>query len=401
MSVTFRAPVLHLFSNFKWTGPAEPALDLAVLQQSLGVPVTFRSSAYTKDSPHNFVRDKGRERGLEPVLDLELSKHRSFVRNRRDARRLVQILERERPAVVHAHLPNALRVAMAALARFEGPQPAFVCSYYETQRERLKRDELDLMRSCEQVFVYARSMLEHLAAKGFPPDQLTLLSPSIDLGRFDRGPHREERRAALGFAPEHFVAGIVARVQPHRNFDLLLDAASRVAQVHPHFRLVIIGRGSKLERTALLPARQAGLLEETLHFPGYLEGEDYVDMLRALDAKIFLVPGTDGTARAVREALAVGLPVVSTRRGILAELVCHEHNGLHVDETPESLAQAIVHLIENPDLRAALAQEAHADARVRFDRKRQVQDVLTVYERLTASARPLRFLKRRKRSLST
>ena len=131
----------------------------------------------------------------------------------------------------------------------------------------------------------------------------------------------------------------MARVQPQRRFDLLLDAAERAARDCPRFRLVVIGRGSKLEATAREPARKRGLLDRVVFFPGYFEGADYVDVLRSLDVKLFLVPGTDGTARAVREALACGLPVLTTRRGMLPELVRDGVSGRVLDETPEAFAR--------------------------------------------------------------
>ena len=52
-------------------------------------------------------------------------------------------------------------------------------------------------------------------------------------------------------------------------------------------------------------------------FAGYRD-RDYVDVLRAADVFTLLVPGSDGTCRALLEATACGLPAVTTRRGALA-----------------------------------------------------------------------------------
>jgi glycosyltransferase involved in cell wall biosynthesis len=175
-------------------------------------------------------------------------------------------------------------------------------------------------------------------------------------------------------------------VQPQRRFDLLLDAAALVARECPTFRLVVIGRGSKLEATAREPARQRGLLDRVVFFPGYFEGADYVEVLRALDVKLFLVPGTDGTARAVREALACGLPVVTTRRGVLPELVRDGVSGRVLDENPAAFAEALLALAREPEARRRLGEAARKDAEARFSLADQVAAVAASYRDLLAEA---------------
>jgi L-malate glycosyltransferase len=383
--------VLHLFSNYKWTGPAEPAHALATGLHQRGVEVVFRSSGYTKGDARNHVAERGAARGLAPVLDLDLSKHRKPWRDWRDARRLRARLAAVRFDLVHCHLANDTRIARRALAGLPTP---LVRSVYETEPERIPAFDWDGIRAARRVFVFARGVERALAGGGVPPARIVHLEASVDLERFrpEAGGSRRldgagaARRRALGFEPGDFVAGIVARVQPQRRFDLLLDAAERVARDHPRFRLVVIGRGSKLEETAREPARRRGLLDRVVFFPGYFEGADYVDVLRALDVKLFLVPGTDGSARAVREALACGLPVVCTRRGILPELVRDGVSGRVLDETPAAFAEALVALMHEPEARRRLGEAARKDAEARFSLARQVETVVASYRALLAEA---------------
>ena len=132
-------------------------------------------------------------------------------------------------------------------------------------------------------------------------------------------------RAALGLAPEHEVIGIVARVQPHRRFDLLLAAAQRLFAQRPAARLLIVGRGTQREALAERPARALGIADRVV-FAGYRH-HDYADVLRAIDVFTFLVPGSDGSCRALLEAMACGIPAVTTRRGALAEIVADGRDG--------------------------------------------------------------------------
>jgi glycosyltransferase involved in cell wall biosynthesis len=374
--------VLHLFSNYKWTGPAEPAHALAAGLRDRGVGIVFRSSGYTKGNARNHVAERAAERGLRSVTDLDLSKHRKPWRDLRDARRLRSLLAGERFDLVHCHLPNDTRIALSAL---RGAPLPLLRSVYETEPERIRGFDLRALARLRRVFVFSRGVERALLERGIPRERIVALEGTVDLERFRPGVAAARRRA-LGFAAEDFVAGIVARVQPQRRFDLLLDAAERAAHDCPRFRLVVIGRGSKLEATAREPARKRGLLDRVVFFPGYFEGADYVDVLRSLDVKLFLVPGTDGTARAVREALACGLPVLTTRRGILPELVRDGVTGRVLDETPEGFAQALVGLAREPEARRRMAEAARKDAEARFSLARQVETVADSYRALLGEA---------------
>jgi glycosyltransferase involved in cell wall biosynthesis len=340
------------------------------------VDVVFRSSGYTKGHATNHVLERGTERGLRPVTDLALSKHRAFWRDAPDAWRLRGIVAREGFDLVHCHLPNDTRIAARAL---RGGTVPFVRTLYETEPEKLSSAELGLLARARAVFVFSRSVQRALHERGLAESRAVHLEAAVDVERFRAGEGLPDKRRELGFSSEDFVAGIVARVQPQRRFDLLLDAAEEVARACPRFRLLVIGRGSKLERTAREPARRRGLLDRTVFFPGYFEGDDFPAVLRALDLKLFLVPGTDGTARAVREALACGVPVVTTRRGILPELVRDGETGRVVDESGPALAKAVLELWRDGAERRRMGDAARRDALERFDPRRQVAAVRDAY----------------------
>ena len=374
--------VLHLFSNYKWTGPAEPALALAAGLRDAGVDVVFRSSGYTKGTRTSHLVERAVRFGIEPVTDLWLSKHSSFWRDRSDRAKLRQVVADGKFDLVHSHLPNDMRLARGARLRVP-----IVRTLYDNEPRRARAADLRAMRDAEAVFVFSRGMRRALLERGFRDAQVVHVDSAVDLERFRPGDDLPDLRERLGFAPGDFVAGIVARVQPQRRFDLLLDVAEEVSTQCPEFRLAIIGRGSKLERTARTPARERGLLDRVVFFPGYFVDDEFPAVLRALDVKVFLVPGTDGSARAVREALACGLPVVATRRGILPELVRNGVNGYSVEETAPALSSALLELWRDPAKRKQMGDAARRDACERFDLQRQVEGVAAAYRSvLEASA---------------
>jgi glycosyltransferase involved in cell wall biosynthesis len=166
----------------------------------------------------------------------------------------------------------------------------------------------------------------------------------------------------------------------HRRFDLLLDAVQRASKEVPSLRLFVVGRGTHQEEVARRPAARMGLGGRVV-FGGYRAG-DYVDALATIDFKVFLVPGSDGSCRAVREAMAMGKPVIATKRGMLPEIVIDGETGLLVDETPEALSHALVRLSQDADLRRRLGAAARTRALVRFSLDEQASAVESFYERL-------------------
>ncbi|MEM7165048.1 MAG: glycosyltransferase family 4 protein [Planctomycetota bacterium] len=381
--------ILHLFSNYKWTGPADPAVTLAAAQQDAGHDVTFRSSGYLKGG-ENYLQQRARRLGIEVVIDLELRKHRTLMQNMGDVRKLTKLLAAEQPDIVHCHQANDYRItrrALARLARSGTPTPPLIRTVYDTDPDQVTGAmAAELRESSAALLVFSQRVIARLIELGVPAQQIQHLNTSVDLERFDPTREMKDLRGDFDFDQDDFLVGIVARVQPQRRFDLLLDTAELLRERCPRFRLIVIGRGSKLEWVARQPARERGLLDQNVFFPGYFYDDEYPLMLRMLDAKLFMVPGTDGTARAVREALATGLPVVCTRRGMLPELVQDGETGYVIDETPEDLAAAIQRLHDDPALRQRLGAAARQYAQENFRIDQQRDTSIDVYEQCLARA---------------
>ena len=381
--------ILHLFANWKWTGPAEPALNTAVVQ-SEDHDVLFVSGA-GKDGQLSKIAPHVAERGVATVEGFILSKHARFQANREDVRRLVGLLREFEPDVVHTHLDNDHRIASLAV-RETGHAKVVRTAYDVTglsgnfRTRRVARRALD---GLVVTTVHGRDGTlesyggaEHSVSVAGRPRPMTLIETGVDLVRFDPSRYdRDAQRARLGLEPQHVALGIVARVQPHRRFDLLLDAVETVSKEFPEFRLVVAGRGTHIERLLLTPREERGLETPIVH-AGYVEPTDYPALLTAFDACLFLVPGSDGTCRALREQMAMGLAPVVTPRAPLPEIIDEGVAGIVVEENAESLAQGMRRLLAEPSLRERLGQGAAAVARGRYDARQQAEKVTAFYEQL-------------------
>jgi glycosyltransferase involved in cell wall biosynthesis len=124
-------------------------------------------------------------------------------------------------------------------------------------------------------------------------------------------------------------------------------------------------------------------LEANVVFAGY-RVEDYLDVLGAMDLFTFLVPGSDGTCRALLQAAALGLPLVGTRRGAIPEIIANGQTGLLVAEDPIAIATAWAGLLEDTDRRMDMGRAAKRDAFIRFRPDRFAAWMERFYEKVSA-----------------
>jgi glycosyltransferase involved in cell wall biosynthesis len=368
--------ILHITGDWKWTGPAGPMLELLLAQRARGCTVDL-ACPEPEPNASTSLSERARAVGVTPVLTLSRGRGVSPWRDRVDARRLAQLVSQRDFEIVHAWHTRDHMLAVRALG--------------DRRRERSTR----VVRSYRNAELI-RGWPWNRWLFGPATDGLLCVSPrtadanaSIRQGRPVRGgfgavdlmhfaprspalslrpPNQSVRppgrsvRESLNLEEDDLVIGIVARVQRKRRFDLLLAAMQRLVAELPRARLLIIGRGTHLDEVARRPAQQLGIADR-VRFAGY-RGADYADVLRVADIFTFLVPGSDGTCRALLEAAACGLPAVVTRRGALDEIVVDKESGLVVDEDPASLADAWRRLLTDP----VLVSQMGAAARSRAER---------------------------------
>ncbi len=358
--------ILHLYSDWKWTGPAEPVLQMCKALQDIGHDVTIAHCRAPRDERET-VGKKVAEYGLTGNEDFALDRHVPPLKTLRDIWCLPRYIAREKFDVVHMHLCHDHALG-GILAKLLGKKrPILVRTLhrrtvlkdslgYRLQLKRLTDGWLTFTENFRQQYIRRFHLQpEHVAVQPMP----------IDLERFT--PDREFRnmREEFGIAADAPVIGIVGRYQKYRKAEVFLEAAAKVLQVAPQARFVVIGRSSQMQETVVAPMRRLGI-EHAVVLPGY-RIDDYDDILASLDIFSLLMPGFDGTARAVREAMALGKPCVVSDFGMLPDIVPHEKAGLTTPIDAEQLAAAWLRLIQDDQLRTELGQGALAHARTHFN----------------------------------
>jgi len=109
---------------------------------------------------------------------------------------------------------------------------------------------------------------------------------------------------------------------------------------------------------------------------------DVLSLHKAFD--IFVMSSvTEGLGTSLLDAMAAGKPIVATRTGGIPEVVADGETGLLVPpRDEEALADAIVRLLKDPDLRREMGEAGRVRARNLFSLERMVQNTLNVYQRV-------------------
>lgn len=330
------------------------------------------------------LEEEAAKRGLQPLTRFHLNRYLRPGEVLADVRRLRAFAREEGVDLLHTHRTHDHLVGGLAVRRGRYPIPVVRTNHRGIPLRSSFANRALLPRWTDGLIAFSKASLEQdRVVLRVPADRALLVQGGIDLLRFDPALTSDDLRQELGIPREAVVIGIVARVQRHRRFHVLLEAMQRVRHQTPEARLLIVGRGTHIRSVAIEPARALGLAE-MVDFAGYRK-DDYVQALRTFDVGVLLVPGSDGSCRAVREAMAMGIPMVVSRRGALPELVRHGVDGLVVDDAPETLADALLQLVRSPELRRQYGRAARERARDAFSYENLAARVEELYRRVLAA----------------
>jgi glycosyltransferase involved in cell wall biosynthesis/SAM-dependent methyltransferase len=203
-------------------------------------------------------------------------------------------------------------------------------------------------------------------------NRIVTFFPPVDLDRFVPRPQDRSRvRAAWGIRDAAPVIGCVANINPQKGIVELVDAFAQVRSRHPEARLVLVGAeyGTHESYSAAVRSRLAKheLTEgRDVIFVG--DRKDVEHQLAAMDVfALAAEPHSEGITTAVLEGMAVGLPAVVTDVGGLREAIAHGRTGfLIAPGRTDSLAEALIRLLDEPELRARMGDEARQVAQAQF-----------------------------------
>lgn len=371
-----RLSIAHVLSSFGMGGQERVALDLARVQRADGHQVTAIALAEQEGPLAAEFRALGvttfnvakRGPSLDPTLAFRLSR----------------CLTQSGADVAHTHNPHALVYGSLA-ASLAGA--ACVHSKHGVNPDASRR--LWLRRAASSIvdaYVAVTPSLARIAIaqSECDPTLLHVIPNGIDTSRFALDLAARSRiRAELGIPENAWVVGTVGRLSPEKNQTLLIDAVAPM--LDPRRHLVIVGDGpsrESLERHARTTMRP-----ELIHFTG--ARKDIAELMSAFD--IFaLTSSSEGLPLVLLEAMAMGLPVLSTSVGGIPDLVEHGVTGFLVPSGDcIALVSQLVWLASRPQAAIEVASAARRRVLDHHSTTHMARDYEGLYRRVlkTSAAR--------------
>lgn len=238
----------------------------------------------------------------------------------------------------------------------------------------------DYMKKCHHIIVPSKSMLDRLEREyGLDEENVSVVPTGIDIQRFQNDDGNQIREKFQW--GDDIVMLSVGRLSPEKNWKLFIDACAVVINKRSNFRAVIIGEG--FEREKLEKHTHDLGIEHKIQFLGEIPYEEIPAYYKAADLFGF-TSAAETQGIVTMEALSAGLPVIAVNAVGTRDNVANNQQGFLTGDDVDEFANAILALIDNPDLRKQFSQAAVKRAQ-EFDISIQTEKLLNAYRRAIKS----------------
>jgi glycosyltransferase involved in cell wall biosynthesis len=264
------------------------------------------------------------------------------------------------PVIVNAHTGSAHALALAL-----APRGASVVRTRGDARAPKGGLLARLAARGTAAYIAANSSLRAQLEAAFPGKRVRLVAQGLE------GP---PAAAPLPSAP---IVGMIARFDPVKGHETVLDAAARLKAAVPGLKIVCAGEGALRERLSW-QLKPLGL-DSVVSFPGRVADK----WAFLASCRVGLVPslGSEAVSRAALEWMAAGRPVIASRVGGLPDIVAHQETGLLVPPgDAAALAETVRALLADGPRLESYAAAARARWQKQFSPASFYEDTQRVYE---------------------
>ncbi|HHX58361.1 MAG TPA: glycosyltransferase family 4 protein [Candidatus Moranbacteria bacterium] len=214
--------------------------------------------------------------------------------------------------------------------------------------------------------------LKELAAQNFSADKIAIIPNGVDTKEFNPARFNKKPNTVLKII-------CVSRLTRRKSINTLIEAVAILKKEKRKVKLEVAGEGE--DRARLEKLVREHQLEEEVEFVGLIDHDQVADFYTQAD--IFALTSlNEGMSNTILEAIAMGLPIITTNTGGTAELVEDEKNGFIVaKENPEQVANCIKKLEDNQKLLKAMGAESRIKAE-KMSWEKVAQEYFKLYQKV-------------------
>ena len=342
-------------------------------------------------SPGEFS-DELRQQGMN-LHNIYIARSMNIFQHIRTFIKVYSFIRRNQFHIVHTHTPIAGIIA----GRLAGVPIVLYTAhgfYFHERMHPLARWFHILLEKvsalfCDFIFTQSEEDRQIAIRVGICPERkIRWIGNGVNIQRFNPESISSESltrlRRELSLENAQYIVGIIGRLVREKGFFEFFDAAAYILKRLPETYFLVIGDAltsdydeSKKEIHAHIDSLG---IKEHVRFAGMRD--DIPELLALVD--VYTLPSyREGMPRSIIEAMAMGKPVVATNiRGCREEVVDNQTGFLVPVADSKALAQAILKILENPELAEKFAQNARQRAISMFDERLVLERQLEVYQRL-------------------
>lgn len=335
--------------------------------------------AEARDSGAQMIEITSMRRAVLPIHDV-----RCYLALRR-------LIRKVKPDVVHTHSSKAGILGRAAAWRERVPAVIHTIHglpFHEQQSPIVHRiyvvAERFAARRCHKLIGITQAMCDAFTAQRIGrAEQFAVIPSGVDIVAFDQPTApRQVTRRAYGIAEDVPLIAVVARLDPLKGHDDLLDVLPKLIEKHPEVHVLFVGDG--WHREALERRVAEHNWQQRVIFAGLVPTTQVPSLLHASD--IMALPSyQEGQGRTLVEALLCGCAIVGYDVGGIGAVCIDGKTGrLAKLGDREALTEALVWMLDNPEARRDLTRNGAQHAREHFSAERMVQQLETLYAKVLA-----------------
>jgi glycosyltransferase involved in cell wall biosynthesis len=290
------------------------------------------------------------------------------------AAKIREAMKSGRIELVHANEGHALTAAWLAGAHRRVPVLASRRIGFPLRKNWISAARYKVLG---KFIANSQHVAQTLIDSGFAVQRIAIVNEGVEIPKLIGTRERQLARDKWGVARDEFLFGCASAFVPEKGQQHLVGAMPAVRQQVPNAKLLLAGEGKN--RAAVQEMATSLGVQDAVLFPGFVSNMQ--EFYAALDGFVF--PSEfEGLGTALQAAMAYALPVISSTRGALSEVVEDERTALVAEPNAESFATAMIQLAKNKDLQHKLGDAGREEVRNRFSRDLMVDNTLAVYEEM-------------------
>ena len=213
-----------------------------------------------------------------------------------------------------------------------------------------------------------------------PASKIQVIHNGVDINKFKPAADKRKVKAELGLNPDDLAIVSVGRLYARKGLFTLIESMPAVTKRFPNAKFIISGKGQSDEMHKLIAHAEKLGVKDNIVFTGYYPDKKLPKLYQAADVFAFST-FYEHHPFAVLEALATGLPVVTTTVGGIPETIESGKNGFLVKPfNPEQFSDRILYLLEHPVEAEEIGAKARKTVEQQLDWRIVVKEAMKVYD---------------------